>query len=173
MPPSMHRSFLISCFLFACSDGARTGAHRMEKPVPDQAIAVSTYHKPDESAFIEIARFPNGRVRRIVEQGMEQACGVSVGTHYYFDSAGHLEKQVVFEHDWPEDGTGCLDLVQTRTEYLFHADGAMKARRQFRATYEGEERRTGVWVEYDPQGKEIWSKAYGADGATEAVAPDS
>lgn len=113
------------------------------------------YQKNDSIEFIEVKYYSNGSIKSIIEQGIEQSCGIFTGTHFYFDSIGNLKKQVIYQNKFPKDGMTCIDIIQEKKIFEFYPNGSIRSKSQVQSSYQGEEIKIGEWIQYDKEGIEI------------------
>ena len=87
---------------------------------------------------------------------------MAVGIHKKFDSTGILLETIEHENWLPDPTQGCHQTIQEKYVVEYFSNGEIKSKMMFQNGYEeGEEHKTGVWQEFDENGKLISSKNYG------------
>ena len=140
--------------LFSCESESRNTRIR-EIAKNEQSTKKTTYKKNKTQEFIEIEYHSNGQIKSIEEQGIENSCGIFVGSHFYFDSLGNHEKQIVYESEPTNIHGNCLDIIHIKHLYVFYKNGELRSESHYKNTYEGEPLKIGEWIEYDSNGIEL------------------
>ncbi len=134
----------------------------------------SSYHLGEDSVVIsyyankmikEIAQFDedgisftwksfyaNGKLKSTGAQGDFNACGISVGTHWSFDSLTEASESRRYEHASPPDADGCHD-TYTAIYITQYMAGKKVVSSSIETCYECVECPCGYTLRYGPSGK--------------------
>ena len=154
------RNLILLGILFSCNKKSVIKAAGEENRSDTSMNKNKAYEKNQALGFIEITYHSNGQIKSIEEQGIENSCGIFVGSHFYFDSLGNLEQQIVYETEQAENKGNCFDIVQIKSVYNFYKNGKLRSKYHFKNTYEGDDAKFGEWIKYDSTGKELSSTSY-------------
>ena len=123
----------------------------------------TVYSKDEVSNTVSwISYHENGQVKETGQSSEDIfACGMNVGTHYFYSEDGHLVKTISYSNWIPEEGDGCHSVIQDKYISEFEKYYTLRYSKMYQSVYEGDEYKTGVWLEFDKDGKLVSSHNYG------------
>ena len=122
----------------------------------------TVYSKDEVSNTVSwISYHENGQVKETGQSSEVFACGMNVGTHYFYSEDGHLVKTISYSNWIPEEGDGCHSVIQDKYISEFEKYYTLRYSKMYQSVYEGDEYKTGVWLEFDKDGKLVSSHNYG------------